>query len=152
MKMLDLPIYPSTKLLNTLSQDSASYTRYSSCIMYSHSGRMRQASEIREMFDTIAVRYDRANRWLSLGLDLWWRRVMVQSLPIETDAAVLDVFTGSGDSILCFKRSLRLLVGLDFSQPMLTLAYHKARRRDVAVVWIKGDALRLPFRANTFTP
>jgi len=111
---------------------------------------MRRASEIREMFDSIAARYDRANRWLSLGLDLRWRRVMARRLPLDADAAVLDVCTGSGDSLLCFRRPLGLRVGLDFSRPMLTLARQKARRRGIAVVWVEADALRLPFRAEVF--
>ncbi|GBC85537.1 Demethylmenaquinone methyltransferase [bacterium HR11] len=111
---------------------------------------MGRALEIREMFDTIAARYDRANRWLSLGLDLRWRRTMARSLPLDADAAVLDVCTGSGDSLLCFRRPLGLRVGLDFSRPMLTLARHKARRRGVAVAWVEADALRLPFRADAF--
>jgi demethylmenaquinone methyltransferase/2-methoxy-6-polyprenyl-1,4-benzoquinol methylase len=109
---------------------------------------MRGPLEIREMFDILAARYDRANRWLSLGLDLRWRRTMAQSLPLGPEAIVLDVATGSGDAILCFRRPLRLRVGLDFSRPMLRLAQAKARRQGVAVAWVEADALRLPFRAE----
>ncbi|MCS7312178.1 MAG: bifunctional demethylmenaquinone methyltransferase/2-methoxy-6-polyprenyl-1,4-benzoquinol methylase UbiE [Acidobacteria bacterium] len=111
---------------------------------------MRRAWEIREMFDTIAARYDRANRWLSLGLDLRWRRLMACSLPLDADATILDVCTGSGDSLLSFWQSLGLRVGLDFSRRMLTLARRKARRRGAAPVWVEADALHLPFRAGVF--
>ncbi len=110
---------------------------------------MRRASEIREMFDAIAARYDRANRWLSLGLDRRWRRAMAYSLPLAADAVVLDVGTGSGDSILGFRRPLGLRIGLDFSRAMLTLALQKARRRGLPVAWVEADALRLPFRDET---
>ncbi len=49
------------------------------------------------MFGRIARRYDLANRLLSGGIDLWWRRRLVRAVKDSRPRAVLDLATGSGD-------------------------------------------------------
>ena len=49
------------------------------------------------MFDAIAPRYDRANRVISLGMDLRWRREVVRLALKKAPRIVLDVGAGTGD-------------------------------------------------------
>ncbi|MCH8327216.1 MAG: ubiquinone/menaquinone biosynthesis methyltransferase [Candidatus Marinimicrobia bacterium] len=49
------------------------------------------------MFDDIASRYDLLNRFLSLGMDILWRRAMVQSLQLSAGDTLLDLACGTGD-------------------------------------------------------
>ncbi len=77
---------------------------------------------IREMFDSIAHRYDLLNRLLSLGIDRRWRKFAVGQLQIPEGGRVLDVATGTGDvalEIASRTPSSVRVVGEDFTQSML---------------------------------
>ncbi len=57
--------------------------------------------QVQRMFGRIAHGYDRANRWMSLGTDIRWRRRAVsQLMPAKADVAtrVLDLCAGTMDS------------------------------------------------------
>jgi demethylmenaquinone methyltransferase / 2-methoxy-6-polyprenyl-1,4-benzoquinol methylase len=60
-------------------------------------------ARVQQMFDRIAHGYDRANRWMSLGTDVRWRRKAVAELVLEDEALpqhVLDLCAGTLDSAL----------------------------------------------------
>jgi demethylmenaquinone methyltransferase/2-methoxy-6-polyprenyl-1,4-benzoquinol methylase len=83
---------------------------------------------IREMFESIAPRYDFLNRLLSLGIDRRWRSFAVRQLQIPEGGRVLDMATGTGDVALEIAsrtpESVRI-VGEDFTQGMLAIAKEK---------------------------
>jgi demethylmenaquinone methyltransferase/2-methoxy-6-polyprenyl-1,4-benzoquinol methylase len=65
------------------------------------------AQNIRQMFDTIAPTYDRANHLLSAGIDRsWWNRTARTLRPIlaRPDAVVLDLCCGTGDLTLALDK------------------------------------------------
>lgn len=107
------------------------------------------ARRVREMFAQISPRYDFLNRLLSLNVDKRWRRAVTEKLrPVVRERAqLLDVACGTGDlSIELFDNLRTQVIGLDFCRPMLTLAARKAPD----IVFIEGDALRLPFADASF--
>jgi demethylmenaquinone methyltransferase/2-methoxy-6-polyprenyl-1,4-benzoquinol methylase len=55
---------------------------------------------IRDMFDSIAPRYDFLNRLLSFGIDRRWRTFAVGKLHVSEGGKVLDMATGTGDVAL----------------------------------------------------
>lgn len=93
---------------------------------------------VRTMFDTIAPRYDRVNRLISLGLDRGWRRRAVRELALPSGSAIVDVACGTGD--LCRESAAagHRPIGLDSAGEMLAHA-----RTDAPLV--QADALHLPF-------
>lgn len=109
------------------------------------------------MFDRIAATYDFLNHFLSLGVDLWWRRQAVRALwrcAPET-RTVLDVATGTGDLAFAALRHQpqAAVVGLDLSQKMLRIAEQKRRARSIPerrYGLIAGDALAMPFGDSAF--
>ncbi len=105
---------------------------------------------IRSMFDRIAGRYDLLNRLLSLGLDRFWRRNMLE-LAGEEDS-LLDLACGSGDVLWEADGQFRHRLGADFSLPMLSEAQSKRdeTRTDSNVQFVQADALRLPFVSSNF--
>lgn len=112
------------------------------------------ARAIREMFSTIAPRYDLLNHLLSANIDkLWWRRTAraFASILARPDAQVLDLCCGTGDMAFALRReSARAkIMGADFSHTMLVLAAKKTSSAH-PVRWIEADALRLPFRDQSF--
>lgn len=103
------------------------------------------------MFGRIAGRYDVANRVLSGGIDLWWRRRLVAAVRQTRPKDVLDLATGSGDVAFALGRRLPAgtrIVGIDFCQPMLARAEAKQQaagpERHANVSFQVGDGLALP--------
>src|ERR1051326_5200469 len=109
--------------------------------------RLRDPETVREMFDRVARRYDRANHLLSFGCDFSWRRRAAEIVARWKPACVLDVATGSGDLALALQRRLSTaqVVGLDFSDAMLALARRKGVRHLLA-----ADAVQLPLADQSF--
>lgn len=110
---------------------------------------------IRKLFDTIAPRYDFLNHLLSLGRDIYWRRMAVKELKGLEDW-ILDIATGTGDVAIEIARQnvlRRKVFGLDFSEPMIRGAHRKLLKKDLSqmIALGLGDALSLPFRENIFS-
>lgn len=110
---------------------------------------MPDSTAVNTMFARIARRYDLANRLLSAGLDVWWRRRLVAAVRETRPKAVLDLATGSGDVAFALGRSLQpdvVITGLDFCRPMLDEAEAKKRRYGgfANVSFRPGDGLSLP--------
>lgn len=112
------------------------------------------ARTIRDMFSSIAPRYDLLNRLLSLSLDRRWRRRTARALAARlaaTDSRALDLCCGTADLALELARvSAGQVVGSDFAHPMLVLARRKIARAGRALFLVEADALRLPFPDGSF--
>lgn len=112
------------------------------------------SEQVREMFSSIAPRYDVANVVLSLGLDRTWRRAAVRESGVGPGARVLDCATGTGDLAFAFRRAVGSggsVVGTDFCEPMLGPARQKAHRAGLGDVRFEvADALALPYPDATF--
>jgi demethylmenaquinone methyltransferase/2-methoxy-6-polyprenyl-1,4-benzoquinol methylase len=106
------------------------------------------------MFDRIAPRYDLANRVLSGGIDVRWRRRAVRLLDAAPDARILDLCTGTADLLVeaLGNAERRRGVGLDLSLPMLSRAAAKLAGAGLAgrAALVGGDAQRLPLASGTF--
>lgn len=105
------------------------------------------------MFDRISARYDLANRVLSMGLDIGWRRRLLASLPASalssssTPLKVLDVATGTADLAMALAKDARVgeVVGVDVSAGMLSHGRAKIEKAGLTstVRLDKGDARQL---------
>ncbi len=110
---------------------------------------------IREMFESIAPRYDLLNRLLSLSQDIYWRRAMVSAIEVPDNGALLDAACGTGDvtiEILRQKGTGVSIFGVDFSPNMLMSAKNKVKSiSDSSNIYLlAGNAFNLPFREETF--
>lgn len=121
------------------------------------SDRDSAARAVREMFTSIAPRYDLLNHVLSLNIDrLWWRRTArtFRHILSRTDARILDLCCGTGDMTFALRRqagkSSAKIFGADFSHAMLQRATTKSAGASSAPAWIEADALNLPLPSNQF--
>src|SRR5579859_7551025 len=113
------------------------------------------ARAVREMFSSIAPRYDLLNHLLSFNIDrMWWRRTARHFTGIlkQPNADVLDLCCGTGDMTQALLRqagkSRARILGADFSHAMLQRATLKSV--GTSLRWIEADALRLPFPDSRF--
>ncbi|MBN9684791.1 MULTISPECIES: bifunctional demethylmenaquinone methyltransferase/2-methoxy-6-polyprenyl-1,4-benzoquinol methylase UbiE [unclassified Corallococcus] len=111
------------------------------------------STEVRQMFSSIATRYDVTNEVLSLGIHRLWRRAAVKLSGAKEGSHVLDCATGTGDLALAFKRkvgSTGRVVGTDFCPEMLESAPAKAAKAGLEVEFQVQDAMALTLPDNTF--
>ncbi len=113
------------------------------------------AEHVRDLFNSIAPRYDLLNHLLSMGLDRrWWRRTAqsFRSVLAQPKARVLDLCCGTGDLTSALLRlrpsGAEPITGLDFSTAMLDRARTKYSQANV--VWVQGDAMHLPYADSSF--
>jgi demethylmenaquinone methyltransferase / 2-methoxy-6-polyprenyl-1,4-benzoquinol methylase len=106
-----------------------------------------QAARVREMFGSIAARYDIANHLLSCGIDFSWRERAARIVTDWHPHSVADLATGTGDLALALQKKLpdAEIAGVDFLPEMLELAKQKGLRQPVL-----GDAMNLPFGNGSF--
>ncbi len=117
--------------------------------------RETASKAVREMFTSIAPRYDLLNHVLSMNIDrLWWWRASrtFRHILMRNDARVLDLCCGTGDMTFALKKrtgSARpQIMGADFSHAMLQRATVKSRGTDLR--WVEADALNLPLPSEHF--
>jgi demethylmenaquinone methyltransferase/2-methoxy-6-polyprenyl-1,4-benzoquinol methylase len=114
---------------------------------------MEKSIYVREMFASIAPRYDATNRLLTGGVDERWRRRAVRELAVPHGARVLDLCCGTGDLTFHLLRSDPSLqvTGVDFCEPMLEGARKRAdQRRTAGATFEQGDVLALPYPDGAF--
>jgi demethylmenaquinone methyltransferase/2-methoxy-6-polyprenyl-1,4-benzoquinol methylase len=120
-------------------------------------GQDQQAASVavRDMFTSIAPKYDLLNHVLSMNVDRywWWRtaRRFRQTLQ-RKGSNVLDLCCGTGDMAFALYREAGVdaatVTGVDFSAAMLERARQKASNRPMN--WVEADALNLPFENARF--
>jgi demethylmenaquinone methyltransferase / 2-methoxy-6-polyprenyl-1,4-benzoquinol methylase len=112
-----------------------------------------KATFVREMFASIAPRYDLANRVLTGGLDERWRRRAIAVLQAPAHGEILDCCCGTGDLVFHLLRTDPTLVvtGIDFCAPMLERARRRAgREARGSACFVQGDVMAMPFGNDTF--
>jgi demethylmenaquinone methyltransferase / 2-methoxy-6-polyprenyl-1,4-benzoquinol methylase len=111
---------------------------------------IEKRQKVKNIFDSIAFRYDFLNHLLSFGIDHYWRRKALKLSKVNSDSFLLDVACGTGDvAIEAHKQGVQKIVGADFSHNMLRLFKKKSK-------WVVGKVIQttaeqMPFRDNSFT-
>jgi demethylmenaquinone methyltransferase / 2-methoxy-6-polyprenyl-1,4-benzoquinol methylase len=110
--------------------------------------------QVERMFDNIAPNYDRLNRVLSLGIDVWWRKRAISYLKAAQPREILDVATGTADVALLMAKVLKpsKITGIDIANQMLDIGRSKIRARglDGMIGLETGDSENLRFADGAF--
>lgn len=88
---------------------------------------LNKKQQVAAMFNDIAFRYDFLNRFLSLGLDISWRKKAIEQLRSNNPQNILDVATGTADMpILIFNKfKTPKIIGIDISKDMIAIGEKK---------------------------
>jgi demethylmenaquinone methyltransferase/2-methoxy-6-polyprenyl-1,4-benzoquinol methylase len=110
--------------------------------------------QVQEMFDNIAPQYDFLNRFLSVGIDILWRKRLISKIKGSHPKHILDIATGTADVALETVKQIRpeKVVGVDISPLMLEEGRKKIKMRHLESVieLLEGDSEKLPFAHNIF--
>lgn len=108
---------------------------------------------VRKMFNEISYRYDFLNHFLSMGIDILWRKKLVKLLKSQNPKYVLDVATGTGDLAITASRIGNIkIVGVDIAEEMLAVGQKKIKQKELThkITLSVGDSENLPFETETF--
>jgi len=115
---------------------------------------LSKKEQVADMFDSIAFRYDFLNRFLSAGIDVWWRKKAIKQIASLKPQSVLDVATGTADVALMTYDLLhpKKITGIDISEGMLDLGRKKiaARGLENTIELFTGDSEIISFEENSF--
>ncbi len=109
--------------------------------------------QVAEMFDNISGNYDFLNHFLSLGIDIIWRKKAINLLRKSNPKMILDVATGTADfAIQSISLKPDQIIGVDISEGMLEKGREKIHKKGLEnVIQLRhGDSEDLPFDNNYF--
>lgn len=113
-----------------------------------------KTQQVRDMFDKISGRYDFLNHFLSLGIDVLWRKKMVRIARTTGARRILDIATGTGDQAIMLTQRLHpeRVDAVDLSEKMMDVGREKVRKKGLEnrIFFQRADCQSLPFAHNTF--
>ncbi len=118
------------------------------------SSEQSKKEQVEQMFDNISGEYDSLNRVISFGIDVKWRKKVVQLVADTNPDSVLDIATGTGDLIINLAKNTKAskLIGLDISEGMLSVGRKKitASGLEKRIEMVQADSENMPFEDNSF--
>jgi len=117
-------------------------------------GESQKAGMVQDVFSRVASKYDVMNDLMSGGVHRLWKDAMMDWLAPRPGQKLLDVAGGTGDVAFRFLKRApdATATVLDMTEPMLIEGRKRAEAERLAdgLEWIVGDAMALPFAANSF--
>ena len=112
-----------------------------------------KARDVKQVFDSVAKKYDLMNDLLSFGLHRLWKRKTIRAAELKEGSCVLDIASGTCDLALAFSP----LVGktgqvwaTDINYAMLSEGAKRIARAESDARVVQCDCESLPFADNTF--
>lgn len=109
--------------------------------------------QVATMFNNISKKYDFLNHFLSLGIDIIWRKKSIKLLKELQPKIILDIATGTGDfAIEALSLKPTKIIGIDISEGMLAVGKEKIKKKglDHIITLQLGDSENLIFDDNYF--
>jgi len=116
--------------------------------------KLSKKEQIASMFDDIAFRYDFLNHFMSLGIDVIWRKKALGYLKQQRPKLMLDIATGTGDFAIMANKRLQpeKIIGIDISEGMLEVGRQKIAKLGLTdkITMQTGDSETISFPDQTF--
>jgi len=115
--------------------------------------QLGKKEQVAKMFDAISKNYDSLNRVISFGIDVRWRKKVIQLIGENNPKRILDLATGTGDlAIMMADLKPKEIVGLDISAGMLSVGKEKIANKKLSklIKMVLGDSENIPFEDNYF--
>jgi len=113
----------------------------------------QKARHVREVFDSVASRYDVMNDLMSAGMHRLWKTFAIAQSGVREGSRVLDVAGGTGDLSLAFAKRVGKSGQVwltDINNAMLTHGRDRLADKGHLVAAAQCDAEKLPFPDDWF--
>ena len=111
-------------------------------------------TQVANMFDNISNNYDELNRVITFGIDVKWRKQVVDIIKATNPETILDIATGTGDLAIMESKNIpnAKITGLDISAGMLEVGKEKIKKLNLTdkIDMVLGDSENIPFEDNFF--
>ena len=109
-----------------------------------------KTKKVREVFDSVAPKYDIMNDLMSFGMHRLWKRHTVAIANLRPNSKVLDLAGGTGDVSRLLAKSMKgtgMVILSDINQSMLMHGRDKCIDQNMAdsIVCVQANAQYLPF-------
>jgi demethylmenaquinone methyltransferase/2-methoxy-6-polyprenyl-1,4-benzoquinol methylase len=114
---------------------------------------VEKKKQVEQMFDNISGNYDGLNRVITFGIDLKWRKKVIEMVKKTNPKYILDVATGTGDLAIAMADSdAEKIIGLDISAGMLQVGKDKIQKKKLnkRIEMVQADSENLPYPDHTF--
>lgn len=132
----------------------APMTRHAHDQVTPYENEAAKKEQVTNMFDKIAPFYDYLNRFLSLGIDVYWRKKAIGMLKDGANDRILDVATGTADLAIEAVQKLqpKELIGMDISANMIGVGNQKIKKKNLDHVMRLelGDSENLRYETEYF--
>ncbi len=111
-----------------------------------------KASMVREVFSSVAGRYDLMNDLMSGGLHRLWKNDFVSRINVPSTAAILDLAGGTGDIAVRLKHKTKAdVIVCDINEAMLNVGRDRQfdKGESAGLRWVCGNAEHLPMPDNS---
>ncbi len=115
--------------------------------------QLGKKAQVTKMFDAISDNYDGLNRVISFGIDIKWRKRVVNIVKQEKPGRILDIATGTGDLAIALSQvGADKITGLDISPGMLQIGKEKVQAKGLSnsIEMVVGDSEALQFNDESF--
>ncbi|WP_404365120.1 bifunctional demethylmenaquinone methyltransferase/2-methoxy-6-polyprenyl-1,4-benzoquinol methylase UbiE [Marinobacter sp.] len=117
--------------------------------------RSQKASQVADVFHSVAGKYDMMNDLMSMGVHRLWKRFTIEVSGVRPGHRVLDIAGGTGDLTMKFSDlvgSTGQVVLADINASMLQVGRGRLMDRGYAgnIEYVQADAEHLPFPDNSF--
>jgi demethylmenaquinone methyltransferase/2-methoxy-6-polyprenyl-1,4-benzoquinol methylase len=112
-----------------------------------------KARKVRDVFDSVASKYDVMNDLMSGGLHRAWKAYTVAVANVQPGDRVLDIAAGTGDLTRAFVRAAwpnGTVVHTDINEAMLRVGRDRLLDEGLSLPTLACDAERLPFANASF--
>lgn len=109
--------------------------------------------KVEKMFNDIAHKYDFLNHFLSMGIDILWRKKLRRTIAVAKPKKILDVATGTADlAIELTSLNPDSIIGVDIAEGMLNIGKEKIKKKKLSnIIQLEiGDSENLRFDSQTF--
>ena len=127
---------------------------------YTHFGNERikvsdKKNRVNKVFKSVSSKYDLMNDIMSLGIHRIWKASMLDWMSPRKGQNLLDVAGGTGDIAFRFVKKTSFqsnAVVLDLTEKMMFEGLKRSNKNNYGknINWVCGDAMSLPFAANSF--
>lgn len=112
----------------------------------------QKSGKVREVFASVAPRYDAMNDLMSGGLHRVWKKFTIDLANVKPGEKVLDVASGSGDLTMTFAKAAGAanVWQTDINEAMLKVGRDRLINQGLSCPVALCDAEKLPFASESF--